>query len=447
MDAKQTCTKLCQFCLKKISEDTQIYLSHLKSHHPFEMSYNCIFSNCYRKFHKFFTLEKHILQCIFRNNEEQSVSNKIIHDTQFIEDIQCTKKYTQNVSVNNISLNKDFSKLDSIQNCILKYIATLHNKPNVPRIIVQEFVEELQEVIQNVSKHIHDRLKKDLPHKFHNVLEKCCNISILEDVQTEYKRFKYLKKSEFYIQSESFFIGDVFDDKKSGQKTILTIKKCEGLMVPTRKILKSLFDIPGFYDKILNIISIDNSLVYSNKVYTNFCDGTIWKIIKQFYGNKLVVPIFLYYDNFETGNPLGTAAGIHKVGALYGSIATLPPQYASMLDNIFLIEFIYSSDRTHFGNVKCFHKVIEEIKYLSNTGIVIRNINDKEITIYFVVVGLLGDNLGLNSLLGFNESYVSEYFCRICRASKSVTCCAKFEDVNLLRTSENYAQDVIFHMV
>src|SRR5436190_24149316 len=67
--------------------------------------------------------------------------------------------------------------------------------------------------------------------------------------------------------------------------------------------------------------------------------------------------------------------------------------------------------------------------------------------VYFVVVALLGDNLasmasiGINGLFGFNESFVSEYFCRICRASKFVTCCTKFEDQNLLRTFKNYTQD------
>lgn len=63
--------------------------------------------------------------------------------------------------------------------------------------------------------------------------------------------------------------------------------------------------------------------------------------------------------------------------------------------------------------------------------------------VYFTVVALLGDNLGVNSLLGFSESVVSEYFCRICRALKCVTSCAMSEDQSLLRTSENYAQDLI----
>lgn len=209
-----------------------------------------------------------------------------------------------------------------------------------------------------------------------------------------------------------------------------------------REILKSLLEIPNFYKEILNIINTDNSLSYTNKVYGNLCDGTIWKSIRKNYGDQVVIPLFLYYDDFETANPLGTATKIHKVGALYGSIATLPPQHASSLENIFLLQFIYSSDRTHFGNAKCFNKVIEEIKFLSNTGIVICDTENYKTRVYFVVIALLGDNLGLNSLLGFNESFVSEYFCRICRAPKSVTRCAKFENENLLRTFENYAQDL-----
>jgi len=48
--------------------------------------------------------------------------------------------------------------------------------------------------------------------------------------------------------------------------------------------------------------------------------------------------LFLYYDDFETNNPLGSAAGIYKVGALYCSIAILPSQYSSLLENIFLVQ-------------------------------------------------------------------------------------------------------------
>lgn len=112
----------------------------------------------------------------------------------------------------------------------MKYIAKLYNKPNVPRLIVQEIVEELKEVIQNISEHFHDKLKEELP-EFQNILKNCFNISILDDVITEYRRFEYLKKLKFFIRPESFFIGDLYDDRKDGQKTTLTIKKCEDQIV------------------------------------------------------------------------------------------------------------------------------------------------------------------------------------------------------------------------
>lgn len=215
-----------------------------------------------------------------------------------------------------------------------------------------------------------------------------------------------------------------------------------------REILKSLLEIPNFYKEILNIINTNSSSLYTNKMYANLCDGTTWKLIRENYDDRIVIPLFfipllLYYNDFESRNPFGTAAGIHKVGALYGSVATLPPHHASSLENIFLIQFIYLSDKTHFGNTKCFNKVIEEIKFLSNTGIVICDKKNCKTRVYFVVIVLLEDNLGLNNLLDFNESFVSEHICRICRAPKFITRCAKFESKNLLHTFENYAQDLV----
>jgi len=210
-----------------------------------------------------------------------------------------------------------------------------------------------------------------------------------------------------------------------------------------RETLKTLLELPGFYEKLLSVLTTNIAATYIDKTYTSVCDGTIWKSIKKHYPNETVIPLFLYYDDFETNNPLGSAAGIYKVGALYCSIAILPSQYSSLLENIFLVQLINSSDRTYFGNEKCFRHIIQELNYLSNKGIVIRDSNGSEHIVYFVVIALLGDNLGLNGLLGFNESFSSDYFCRICRAVKSNTRSATSEDESLLRTPQNYCKDVL----
>ena len=154
-----------------------------------------------------------------------------------------------------------------------------------------------------------------------------------------------------------------------------------------------------------------------------------------------MIPLFLYFDDFEVCDPLSTAAGVHKIGALYYSVG-LPPKFSSTMENVLLAQFFLTSDQKLFNNQRCYCKVIEELKYLSEKGIVI-NVNGESHQIYFVVMGILGDNLGTNNLLGFPECFVSEYYCRFCRASKYSAYTLELEKVELMRNVENYEQDLI----
>ena len=92
-------------------------------------------------------------------------------------------------------------------------------------------------------------------------------------------------------------------------------------------------------------------------------------------------------------------------------------KFSSTLDNVFLAQFIYSSDVKNFKIKKCFKDLCEELKYLANEGIEIC-VDGQKHRIYFAVLGILGDNLGLNTIFGFKESFSAHYYCRICRASK-----------------------------
>lgn len=57
------------------------------------------------------------------------------------------------------------------------------------------------------------------------------------------------------------------------------------------------------------------------------------------------MPLILYYDDFETCNPLGSHAGIYKLDAIYFTIASIPPKYASRIENIFLAMLFHSQDQ------------------------------------------------------------------------------------------------------
>lgn len=62
--------------------------------------------------------------------------------------------------------------------------------------------------------------------------------------------------------------------------------------------------------------------------------------------------------------------------------------------------------------------------------------------VHFVLLGILGGNLGLHSLFGFNESFSSEYFCRFCRLPKEQAHKLCVEDEAYLRNAQNFDQDV-----
>lgn len=61
---------------------------------------------------------------------------------------------------------------------------------------------------------------------------------------------------------------------------------------------------------------------------------------------------------------------------------------------------------------------------------------------YFVLGFVAGDNLGLNSLLGFSKGFTALHCCRICRLSNKETSKAYSEDETKLRNPTNYESDL-----
>lgn len=133
----------------------------------------------------------------------------------------------------------------------------------------------------------------------------------------------------------------------------------------------------------------------------------------KFRGN-FVVPLFVFDDDFESGNPLGSHAGKNKLGGIYFSIPCFPAFITSTLKNIFF-STLYYTDLSKFGNKEIFAHLIKELDDLSSVGLSI-DCKGKKRNIYFQLGLILGDNKGLNSILGFTENFLFGLPCRICRA-------------------------------
>lgn len=85
--------------------------------------------------------------------------------------------------------------------------------------------------------------------------------------------------------------------------------------------------------------------------------------------------------------------------------------------------------------------MIDELNSLRKKGIKV-NISSGEIDVYFCTASFLGDNLALNTILGFQESFSSNSFCRICKSLRNETQYATTENVNKIRNRENYKTDL-----
>ncbi|XP_055904199.1 uncharacterized protein LOC129940004 [Eupeodes corollae] len=119
----------------------------------------------------------------------------------------------------------------------------------------------------------------------------------------------------------------------------------------------------------------------------------------------------------------------------------------SKVDSVFLAGILKSRDLKSFGNDKCFQSLIKELKSLEIDGIEI-NSNDGDgpkIKVHFILGLVLGDNLGLNTVLDFNKSFSSNSFCRFCKVKKLETKSLTIERDDMLRNRSNYEKDVLLN--
>lgn len=147
----------------------------------------------------------------------------------------------------------------------------------------------------------------------------------------------------------------------------------------------------------------------------------------------------MFMDDFEINNPLGSHAIFQSIAAIYYNFPFSINN--SKLSNIFLAALIKSTDIKQFGNDPCFKSFINELNEIEREGITISTEHGND-HVHFILGLVLGDNLGLNSLLELNRSFSANYYCRFCKVHKSIANELYEEDPASMRTFKNYSDDV-----
>lgn len=216
---------------------------------------------------------------------------------------------------------------------------------------------------------------------------------------------------------------------------------CTMNVVSLRCLFSKLFNIPSFFEIIENFI---NSLDYDDHNISNVMQTDFWKrkisaISKE---RTLILPLLVYFDDFEVLNPIGSKSGLYKIGGVYTKLMCLPKIIESQLLYTYSAVLFFTGDRKNFGDKQVFTPLIDELNYLQDEGIKVSHKHYD--TVKIIPILFCGDNLGLNGILSFTECFTANFRCRFCLIHHNVTKTLTIKaNEAMYRTRENYDAHVI----
>jgi len=170
------------------------------------------------------------------------------------------------------------------------------------------------------------------------------------EIDSEHLAFKWFKNSNCFILPETVQIGSRTDFKKINRKSSnkaelvepinrAVLVKSTAQFVPMRLMLKQFFELPDVFDDTMSFLRMLETEM-KDCVVRNIIQAEFWQNLKyppySTVDSSLVLPLIVYFDDYEPNNPLGSHAGFSKCGAVYLSVPCLPIYMQSKLDNVFL---------------------------------------------------------------------------------------------------------------
>lgn len=162
--------------------------------------------------------------------------------------------------------------------------------------------------------------------------------------------------------------------------------------LPLNHHLMILLQIPGMLESISTYQDSSCEKYAKTQIVSNIMQGSLWRQkYKPLFRERIVIPLFGFFDDLETSNAMGSHSRGQKFGTVYVSLPTLSIHLRSKLDNTLVSTIFHSNDRKEFSNKQVFRKFIDDINSLTNNGINLK-IGEEQVEVYFQLVMILGDN-------------------------------------------------------
>lgn len=256
-----------------------------------------------------------------------------------------------------------------------------------------------------------------------------------EDYLSEHMFKKKLEKLELYSEPIKFTIGNETIEVEPGR--IISVPR-EGTIMDIEFQIVKFFEIDGILDAVLKYQ--EELMNLPNGIYKNFVNGSFWKSVVERNEGKTLIPLFLYSDDFVIGNKKGPHSQENSLCAFYYMFPTAPPQIVSKLNSIFVAMFAKSIDLKKHGNESPEHTLLNIFKRLEVEGVTLFKSSNKEKKVHIIFSKILGDNLGIHILCGFNRNFRGGRPCIFCEITFEMLKISSEINPDLIRTLEKYNQ-------
>ncbi|XP_053097912.1 uncharacterized protein LOC113523917 [Pangasianodon hypophthalmus] len=434
---------ICFIC-KKQHPCSQKLISHLRGEHSYypgsKFSLICSQHGCRHQFETYAGFRKHlnnvhsnVQQIAQTSTAACSLSEPVVSTSQAdsLED-QINPQH-QSPCSSTSSGNNDSRRTTELCESI---VAKLQSS-GIPNSLVSSIVGDLEDLTDELHSQAKHNMLSALPTSdpYKSVIDESFKKieNTFTNLNTEWKRNKYFKEKWGVVEPVEITLGVRYDSRlnqKSGNYDQLPVKDTF-IYVPILETLKFMCRNSDICDLLREDCRSEPD------TFSDFNDGTYFKTHPLFTTKKHALQIQIYYDDFETANPLGSKHCIHKIGCLYFIVRNLPPKFNSVLMNINLLSLFHTQDISKYGFDIILEPLINDIKVLESQGLSLP-FSDEQI--YGTIAQITGDNLGMHSILGFIESFSSHHFCRLCLIDKndSQTVYSEDDPKVILRGKEIY---------
>ncbi|XP_055842787.1 uncharacterized protein LOC129909740 [Episyrphus balteatus] len=360
----------------------------------------------------------------YRISPPTAVSSDTNHFNQVNTDIDMDRDNDNNhdnyINIDKIGI-KFAMKLYSMDNLSRKDATTIIGM--IKQSIHEPMIEFFKIFANKSNRPIEDRLQiSSLIAAVEKPFELC---------STDHNLMQWLTLNDYLCAATEFTINDELQNVYRNGINCHEDYTTTGVLLPLEFQFRKTFEKN---DLLIKTITEIKKISSDESNISHFIKGKAWqKKLELFSSSETVIPYFLYMDDAEINNPLGSHAD--PISFIYYSFPVIPGK-----SDVNLAALFKARDYKSFGNKKCLYALIEKIKFLEETGINIATSEGIK-NVHFVMALLIGDNLGLNAILGFS-SCSSTFFCRLCKLPKKKTSEMPIEVKIMLRNRENYEQDV-----